>query len=106
MHDLLLLVPMHHRLRHIKEGLPFGLHLDEDQRRSIPGNDVDFALAAAVILLLDAIALPLQKLRCHLFALLAAPAAPAPHPPSPSCDILRHHPAETPPVNRTGAVGS
>src|SRR5262249_20626730 len=104
MDDLLLLVPMHHRLRHIKLGLPFGLHLDEHQRRSIPGNDIAFSLATAAILLLDAIALMLQKLRCHLFSLLAAPAAPTTHRPFPSVHILRHYPTKTPPVNRTRAV--
>src|SRR2546425_8948068 len=92
MDNLLLLVPMHHRLRHTKHGLPFGLHLNEHQRRSIPGNDVDFSLATTVILLLDAIALTLQKLRCHLFALLAAPASPATHSPSTPVYVLRRTP--------------
>src|SRR5438874_12799303 len=105
MDNFLLLVPMHHRLRCIKQGLPFGFHLDEHQRRSIPGNDVDLSLATTVILLLDAIALALQKLRGHLFALLAAPASPATHSLSPTVYALRHHPTETLTVNRTGTVG-
>ena len=60
-HNFLLLLSVHHGLGCPKCCLPFGFDLDKDQCRSIPGNDIDFATSTTIILLLNTVALTLQK---------------------------------------------
>src|SRR6266581_4918860 len=92
MHNFFLLARIHHGLWRTKERLPFGFDLDEHQGRSIPSHDIDFAPATTVVLVLNTVALALQKLHGHLFAMLTAPAAPTTHPPLPSRGRLRGEP--------------
>ena len=55
-------------------------------------HDIDFAPATTVVLVLNTVALALQKLHGHLFAMLTAPAAPTTHPPLLSPGALRGEP--------------